>query len=104
LPSEITIATSSNSFVSNSSYYNDANVLQPCTGGVCAFNWSTSDSGASILSTTTASTSIIFTKATSTTVTLTSTDDDIYTCSTSTVLNVNYALPLWKEVKATSTQ
>ena len=104
LPTEITIATTTNSFVSNSSYYNDSNTLQPCNGSVCTFAWSTSDSGASILSSTTASTSIMFTKATSTVVTLTSTDDAIYTCSTSTVLNVNYALPLWREVKATSTQ
>jgi len=102
-PTEITIATTSNSFLSNSSYYNDSNTPQSCSIGLCALTWSTSDPGATILSTTTASTSIIFLKATSTTVTLTSTDNDIYTCSTSTVLNVNYALPLWKEVKATST-
>ena len=98
-PSEIVIATSTNSFISNSSYYNDGDVLQPCTGSVCTLAWSTSDTRATILSPNTASTSIMFTKATSTSVTLTSTDDSFYSCSTSTILNVNYALPIWKEIK-----
>jgi len=102
-PTEILIATTSNSFVSNSYYYDNSNTSHPCTGLLCSFNWKTSDGAANILSSSTASTSISFTKATNTIVTLVATDSDSYSCSTSTVLNVNYALPLWKEVKATST-
>lgn len=103
-PEEIIIATTSNSFVSDSYYYNDASVLQPCTGGVCTLAWSTVPSWFSTITTpTAASTSISFFRATSTSVVLTSTDDAHYTCSTSTTLNTNYALPLWKEVNATST-
>jgi hypothetical protein len=104
-PTEIIIATTSNSFVSNSFYFNDGNVLQPCNGNICKLVWSTTPSWMStITSSTSAATSIMFTRATSTTVILSSTDDAYYTCSTSTSLNANYALPLWKEVNATSTQ
>jgi len=99
-PEEIVIATTSNSFISDSYYYNDANVLQPCNGSVCSYVWSASDPFATVLTPTSASTSIMFATATNTVVTLTSTDDAVYTCSTSTSLNVNYALPLWKEIKA----
>ncbi len=99
-PEEIVIGTTSNSFVSNSKYYNDSSTLQDCTGSVCSYQWSVSESPLNyVLNPTLSSTSIMFVKATNTTITLTTTDDDIYTCSTSTILNVNYALPLWKEIK-----
>lgn len=99
-PEDIVIGTSSNSFISSSQYYNDSNTVQLCTGSICSYQWSvTAPSYNTILNPTLASTSIIFTKATNTTVTLTLTDDDIYTCSTSTALNINYSLPLWREVK-----
>jgi hypothetical protein len=98
-PSEILIATTTNSFISNSYYYNDpSNTPRQCTGSPCALRWTTSDLRAEIYSPTSATTSIMFTKATSTVVTLTSTDDASYVCSTSTILNVNYDLPLWKEI------
>ncbi|MEI6835482.1 MAG: hypothetical protein WCK59_01565 [Candidatus Falkowbacteria bacterium] len=100
-PIEIVVATTSNSFISNSSYYTDANVMQTCSSGsVCSYLWSVSDAGAVVSNPTSPSTSIMFTRATNTVVTLSSTDDDIYTCSTSTMLNVNFLLPTWKEVKA----
>jgi len=98
-PTQIVVATTSNSFISNSSYYTDANSLQTCSG-VCSYNWSVSDAGAVITGTTSPSTSILFTRATNTSVTLSATDDDTYTCSTSTLLDVNFLLPTWKEVKA----
>lgn len=98
-PNQIIIATTTNSFVSNSYYYNDSsNTPHECTGSICTLLWTTSDSRAEISSSTFPMTSIMFTKATSTIVTLTSTDDTYYTCSTSTILNVNYDLPLWKEI------
>ncbi len=99
-PEQIIIATTSNSFVSNASYYNDSNTLQPCTGSICSFLWTVTEPSINdILTPTLASTSIEFSRATSTVVTLSVTDDAVYTCSTSTILNVNYALPLWKEIK-----
>ena len=98
-PTDIVIATSTNSFVSTSSYYNSADILQPCNGSTCALTWSTSDTRANILSPNSASTSIMFTRATSTVVTLTAQDNDLYACSIPAVMNVNYALPVWKEIK-----
>ena len=100
-PAEISVATTSNSFVSTSNYFNDAGEYKVCpVGSVCTYNWTVSDPAATVISSTSASTSIMFEKVTSTTVTLWSTDDAIYTCASSTVLDINYALPLWKEIKA----
>lgn len=101
-PNEIVIATTTNSFVSGSSYYDNANNQISCGSTGCKFNWTTSDARANILAPTKATTSIMFTKATNTSVTLVTTDNDNYSCATSTVLNVNYALPLWKEIKPTN--
>jgi hypothetical protein len=98
-PEEIIVATTTNLFASQSQYYNNANNQQSCGTAACRFKWTTSDNRADILAPTSATTSIDFTKATNTSVTLTATDNDNYTCATSTVLNVNYALPLWKEIK-----
>jgi hypothetical protein len=99
---EIAIGTSTPFNGIISSYYNDGQELKPCSGGICVYKWSViGDDRAVINSTTTASTTIIFGRATSTTVKLELTDDAPYTCSTSTVLSVNYALPLWKEIKPT---
>lgn len=98
-PEEIVIATTSNRFISNSTYSISGNNQTPCVGSACIFKWTTSDGAASILTDTAASTSIEFTKATNTVVTLSAKDAAGYICSTSTVLNVNYALPLWKEIK-----
>ncbi len=99
-PEEMIVATTSNSFVSQSLYYPSGNVSAPCAGSACTYLWSTSDLNAQITFPTDASTSIMFTKATNTTVTLRTTDLDSYACSTSTTLNVNYELPLWREIKA----
>lgn len=97
---DVEIGTST-PFDGTSSYYNDGNQFKTCpSGSVCAYQWSViGDSLAVIDSPTSASTTIVFAKATSTTVSLRITDDVLYACSTSTVLNVNYALPLWKEIK-----
>lgn len=101
-PEEITIATTSNAFVSNSRYSSSIAPTTPqsCNDGGCTYQWSTTDNLAVITSPTMASTSIEFATATSTAVTLRVTDNDNYSCATSTTLNINYQLPLWKEIKA----
>jgi len=76
---------------------------QACSSGNCTHLWTTTDTGALISSTTAATTTMAFTKATNTRVYLKTTDLDNYYCSTSTLLNVNFLLPNWKEIKATST-
>lgn len=67
--------------------------------GLCSFEWSTSDTGASIASSTEAQTDIFFGAPANTTITLKVTDGSNYYCSTSTVLRINYDLPLWREVR-----
>lgn len=77
---------------------------QSCYGANCKYKWTTTDIDAIISvgtgATTIATTSIIFTQATGTSVTLGITDNENYYCSTSTTFKINYALPLWREVKA----
>lgn len=101
-PDQMLVATTSNSFINSSIHY-ITNNPQSCDSATCSFAWSTGDVGATILNPSSASTSILFKKATNTLVTLITSDKvepALYNCSTSTVLNVNYALPLWKEIKA----
>ncbi len=90
-------------FTSHSFYYNSSNPSQAqiCVNGQCAYLWKTTDPLAIISSSTSAITNMFFSQATGTTVTLRVTDNDSYVCSTSTVLNINYDLPLWQEVKST---
>ena len=71
-----------------------------CSGSSCATTWSTSDAGASIVATTSSVTDIFFKTATGTTVTLLVSDQDNYQCSLPQTVNVNYGLPIWREVKA----
>lgn len=73
---------------------------QSCYGANCRYLWETDDARAIISSTTTATTSIIFDTATGTTITLLVRDSDDYYCSTSTILRINYELPIWREIKA----
>lgn len=86
----------------SSQYYTTAAPLTPvnCSGPNCFYVWSTSDDHAIISATTSATTSITFQDATGTTASLLVTDIDSYVCSTSTALNINYGLPIWREVKA----
>lgn len=93
---------SSTLFTSTSNYYNDSGQYLPCTGsGVCSYLWSiTGDINATNTTPTGETTEIVFTRPTSSTITLRVTNDNIYTCSTSTSLIANYGLPIWKEVKA----
>lgn len=100
------IVGSSTSFDGSAQYYTssypDSNP-QACDSGTCSYLWTTTDASAIIASTSNATTTMLFTKATGTTVYLRATDADSYYCSTSTLLNVNFLLPTWKEIKATST-
>lgn len=89
-------------FSGTSQYYTNAQPNtnpQACSYGPCAYLWTTTDLGAIIASSTYPNTNIVFAKATNTSVTLKSTDPDGYHCSTSTLLNVNFVLPIWKEIK-----
>jgi len=90
-------------FTSNSQYYNSSSpsLPQSCAGSNCHYLWTTvGDAGAVIDAPGNSTTSIIFMRATGTIVSLRLTDDDNYTCSTSTALHINYDLPIWREVKA----
>jgi len=90
-------------FTSASYYYTDAqpDTPQVCTGLTCFYLWQTTDTDALIANATNSTTTIIFSHATGTTVTLTVTDSDTYVCSTSTLLQINFGLPIWHEIKAT---
>ena len=102
-PLEILVGSTTN-FVSNSNYYSSAfpnSNAQNCIDGVCQFFWQVSDGAAIIANATRSTTSIIFLNNTPKSVSLQVTDPDLYTCSTSSpVLTINFALPIWKEVKA----
>jgi len=100
-PASVLVGTTT-SFTSASQYYTTASPSTPqsCSGANCLYVWNTSDTLASIGSSTGATTSIIFAHATGTSVTLNVADADAYACSTSTTLLLNYDLPIWREVKA----
>lgn len=103
-PYDVIVGTSTD-FISAAEYYTNSYPdynPQVCTAGTCYYLWTTTDSGALISSTTAATTTFTFTRATGTRVYLKTTDADNYYCSTSTLLNVNFTLPTWKEIKATS--
>ncbi len=105
-PTEFLIATTSNRFVSTSSYYDASNILRACDDAHCSYQWTTSDPGPAIIAaSTTATTSIVFTEVANTKVELTAIDNtngegEVYRCSIPKYLNVNYSLPVWKETKA----
>ncbi len=100
-PEEVLVGTST-LFTSNSQYYTTAQPSTPqsCTGPSCQYLWTTTDLSAIISNPTNSTTSIIFYQATSSSVTLQITDVDNYVCSTSTLLRINYGLPIWREVKS----
>ncbi len=100
-PHDILIG-SSTQFTSNSSYYSSAlpNTPQICNDGVCDYLW-TCSAFAEIDNPNASSTAMRFYDLNPKTVTLTVTDADNYMCSTSSpLLEINFDLPIWKEVKA----
>lgn len=100
-PTDVTVG-SSTLFTSLSQYYTTVTPSIPsaCNNTNCFYLWTTTDLGAIINRPTNSTTSIIFLRATGTAVTLRVTDVDSYVCSTSTLLRINYSLPIWREVKA----
>ncbi len=84
-----------------SQYYKTSapDVAVPCVGISCSYLWSTSDD-AYFSATTSVTTTIIFNQATGTTVALRVMDTNNYFCSSSTVIRINYDLPIWREIKA----
>lgn len=72
----------------------------PCSRGYCSYLWSLEPiTNGTISSTTNATTSIVFGHATGTMVWLRVMDNDGYYCSTSTTINANYEIPIWRETK-----
>lgn len=71
-----------------------------CSGSFCNYLWTNTDPGATTSASTLATTSIVFNLATGTTVSLKVTDNENYYCSSSTILSINYDLPIWREIKA----
>ncbi|MDA3803023.1 MAG: hypothetical protein PF488_04015 [Patescibacteria group bacterium] len=67
----------------------------------CGYNWSSSDLGAVIDNPSVASTGITFWTSGDTSVNLRISDSDGYYCTKSRLIeNINYDLPIWREVKA----
>ena len=108
-PKEIIVGATSTIFTAlnpgnRSKYYTSASpsVAIDCTeSGNCSYLWSSIDVSVDIYDPSSASTTIVFNRATSTLMDLEITDLDSYVCSTSTlVTNINYGLPVWREVKA----
>lgn len=103
-PPEILVG-STTQFVSDSEFYTNAQPdsnPQTCVDGNCDFLWSVSNPAEAIISSSTnANTDITFTNIYPQIVTLRVTDAESYQCSySSSVLTINFQLPLWKEVKA----
>lgn len=101
-PYEVLVGTSTIFSATSSQFYTDVQPSTPqyCFGTNCRYLWTTSDPGAIITPDNTALTSIVFDLATGTTVSLKVTDLSNYYCSSSTVLRINYDLPIWREIKA----
>ncbi|NCB21011.1 MAG: hypothetical protein EOM88_03785 [Clostridia bacterium] len=103
-PPDILVGTTTQ-FMSDSSFFTDANPSsnpQTCVDGNCDFLWSTSlPEEAIIMSTSSANTDIIFKNIYPQTVSLKVTDGEGYYCSYSgpVLSDINFQLPLWKEVK-----
>jgi hypothetical protein len=101
-PHDILIGSSTD-FISNASYYMTASPNsnpQSCAPGLCQYLWSCS-AYAEISSPTNSTTTATFYDLAPKYMTLTVTDPDNYVCSTSSpMLNINFDLPIWKEVKA----
>lgn len=100
-PDPVLVGTST--FFTSASYYYTGSyaTLQSCNDANCSYLWSMDPFlvGDTISSTTNETTTMTFSYPTGTTVWLQVTDADSYVCDTSTVLDVNYALPIWREIK-----
>lgn len=103
-PADIYVGTSTQ-FTSDSTFYTDAQPNsnpQTCVDGNCSFLWTASLPLQAIISSSTmASTEIVFKNTFTQKINLEVRDPHGYTCSYSqTFSNINFQLPLWKEVKA----
>jgi hypothetical protein len=102
-PLIINIGASSTEFTSAGSeaYIIGQPLPQSCEPGLCTYQWSAVGNGI-VISASTSSTTLInfWEKDNTTSVSLTVIDSDNYQCSISNSLEINYELPLWREVKA----
>lgn len=102
-PEEIFVGSSTVFTATSSIFYTTAQPITPqsCSGPNCRYFWETSDYKATLSSTNTITTDITFMIATNTTVSLELRDIDNYMCKrTSPILEINYDLPIWREIKA----
>lgn len=103
-PYEPTVGTSTFFTAVASKYYLTGNptLAQSCDGSNCFYSWDVSNVTHTISSSTTATTTIVFTNSVKgAIINLELRDADSYMCSSSTApMEINYALPLWREVKA----
>jgi len=102
-PYEVLVGTSTLFSATSSQYYTNLNPNTPnyCSGANCTYLWTVlNDPGSTITPDDEATTSIVFSLAASTTINLVVTDSIGYYCSTSTIIRINYGLPIWREIKA----
>jgi hypothetical protein len=90
-------------FTSDSLIYTtaDPTTATSCSTSTCSYNWDFSGSDVTIEEGTTASSSIVvqFTSTSTQSIILEVTDQDNYTCASSTSIEMNPELPTWREVK-----
>ncbi len=90
-------------FTSDSSRYTVATptIATSCSTSTCNYNWDFSGSDATITEGSTSSSTITvqFTSTSTQTVVLEVTDQEDYTCASSTSIEMNPELPIWREVK-----
>lgn len=102
-PGTQALTSTSTTFTSTSLAFESSSPAVPklCSNfpGLCNFQWTTNDDGASIEGATSSVAIINFHNPANTKISLQVTDWEGYTCSTSTTLRINYDLPLWREVK-----
>lgn len=108
-PPEVVVGATTTIFtalnpINRSKYYNTAspNVAINCTeSGDCSYSWYTNAPHSEIENPEAANTVIIFNEPGNASVSLTVTDQSGYYCTKSNLITeINYALPVWREIKA----
>ncbi|MFZ4631739.1 MAG: hypothetical protein ACOYL8_00860 [Patescibacteria group bacterium] len=102
-PVQELVGTSTEFTSASSTFYTSAQpeLAQSCYAPLCKYKWTSTDKNAVFSAIDQAIASITFMIATDTTVSLEITDPDNYVCSmTSEIIQINYDLPIWREIKA----
>ena len=98
-PSKIFVGSTTTVWSTSNCYQNNCHYLWTVNGDPDA-RFYDNDQGSGTATSSASSTYVIFHYATSTSLNLQVSDGDGYSCSTSTDFNVNYVLPIWREIKA----